>query len=251
MSKKSNWWHDFFPVFRPVFGFKQPKDTNAEVRYLIRKLNLKPGRSFLDCPCGIGRIALPLAKAGVKVTGVDITRSYLEEMEAKAARRGLKIPTHHLDMRRIDFHNRFDAAGNLWTSLGYFEKDSDNLLVLKKIFRALKPGGKFVLHIINRDWIVLSFTPSDWHEIGGVRILESRTFDLATSKSVSTWRFIKDGEETVLDADIRMYSLHEVIDMFRAAGFVDIESFASIKDDPVTFQSRMMWVFGTKPKKRG
>jgi len=248
MSKETKWWAEFFPAFRPLFGIKPQKTTNAEVRYLIRKLGLKPGSRFLDCPCGIGRISLPLAKAGVKVTGVDITAPYLEEMQKRARRRGLKITTHLKDMRRIDFRDRFHAAGNLWTSIGYFEKESDNLLVLKKMFRAIRPGGKFVLHTINRDWIAKHFSPSDWCEVDGVRILETRSFNLAASKSRSTWRFLKDGEEKVFDVSIRMYSFHEVIAMFKAAGFVDIEGYGSMNDDPISFDSRMMWVFGTKPR---
>ena len=248
MSKENDWWTGFFEPFRPVFGIKSRRVTNTEVRYLIRKMNLKPGRSFLDCPCGIGRISLPMAKAGVKVTGVDITASYLEELRTKAARRKLKVATVQRDMRRIDFEEKFDAAGNLWTSLGYFEKESDNLLAVKKMFCALKPGGKFVLHIINRDWIVRNFTPSDWQDLGRLRILESRQFDLATSTSRSTWRFLRGGKERALEATIRMYSYHEVIAMFRAAGFVDVEGFSSVRDEPITFDSRMMWVFGTKPR---
>ncbi len=250
MTKEAKWWDDFFPAFRPVFGIKPQKTTNAEVRYLLKKLNLKPGRSFLDCACGIGRIALPLAKAGVKVTGVDITPSYLEEMQAVANRRKLKITSLRKDMRRIDFENRFDAAGNLWTSIGFFEKESDNLLAIRKMFRALKPGGRFVLHVINRDWIVKHFAPSDWSEVGGIRILETRGFDLATSRSQSVWRFLNDSGERVLEASIRMYAFHEVIAMFKAVGFVDIEGFGSMNEDPVSFDSRMMWVFGTKPKSR-
>ena len=90
MNKASTeWWHEFFPAFRPLFGVVSQKNTNAQVRYIIRKMNLKPGRKFLDCPCGIGRIALPLARKGVRVTGVDITPSYLEELESRAKRAGL------------------------------------------------------------------------------------------------------------------------------------------------------------------
>jgi cyclopropane fatty-acyl-phospholipid synthase-like methyltransferase len=54
MSRKdSGWWDDFFPTFRPVFDIIPVKNTNAQVRFIIRKLGLKPGMQFLDCPCGI------------------------------------------------------------------------------------------------------------------------------------------------------------------------------------------------------
>ena len=249
MTKKdSGWWDDFFPAFRPVFGIVSQKSTNSQVRFMLKMLNLKPGKKFLDCPCGIGRIALPLAKAGVKVTGVDVTQSYLDELSQKAKRRGLKINLHHGDMRRVNFDSQFDAAGNIWTSFRSFKKESDNLLVLKKMFKALKPGGKFLLHVINRDWVMLNFDRTGWTRVGDLKILEERGFEYDTSISTDKWTLIRDGKETVHHTAIRMYSYHELLDMFRKVGFTDIEGYESEKLDPITAKSRMMFVIGTRPK---
>jgi len=247
MSKEAGWWHEFFKSFQPVFGVISPKVTNQQVHYFIKKLALKPGSRFLDCPCGVGRTALPMARQGIRVTSVDITQSYLEEFKTKAKRRKLKVDIVHADMRRIDFDSQFDAAGNIWTSFGFFDKESDDLLTLKKMYRALKPGGRFVLHVINRDWIVRNFQPNGWMLAGGIKILEDRKFDFASSKSLTTWTFIRDGEESVFETSIRMYSYHELIAMFKKVGFVDIEGFGSMKDEPITSESRMMFVFGKKP----
>jgi len=246
--KKSGWWHEFFPAWRPMFEIMAPRDTNTQVQYLVKKLALRSGRRFLDCPCGIGRVSLPMARMGVEVTGVDITPSYLEELHKKAKRARLKIETVHSDMRRIDFANVFDAAGNLWGSLGYFEKESDHLLTLKRAYRALKPGGRFVVHTINRDWIVLNFQARGWTEVGGLKVCEERVFDYERSINRTTWTFIDSGRERVLPANMRMWSLHELLDLFRRAGFISLESFASEKDEPVSRTQRNMYVFGTKPK---
>ena len=62
--------------------------------------------------------------------------------------------------------------------------------MLRKIYQALKPGGKFLLHVINRDWIVTYFESHGWMEMGGVITFESRKFDYATSTNrwaASTW----------------------------------------------------------------
>ena len=248
MSKNSGWWNNFFPDSRPVFDLISPKDTNALVRYVIQKLDLKPGRKFLDCPCGIGRIALPLARKGIKVTGVDITPSFLEELAGKTDRRGLKITLRHSDMRRIGFDREFDAAGNLGASFGYFRKESDDRLTLRKMYQALKPGGKFMLQLTNRDWIIATFTPRDWFEVRGAKVLQTRTFDYATSTLRSTWHFVKDGREVTHDYPVRIYSYHELLAMMRSVGFVSIEGFGSPKDDPISRDKRMMYIIGTRPK---
>jgi cyclopropane fatty-acyl-phospholipid synthase-like methyltransferase len=248
MAEKPGWWHTFFTDFRPAFALVSGRATNAQVRYLIKKLNLKPRHSFLDCPCGIGRLALPLAEKGIRITGVDIMPSYLDELQQKATRRGLSIRTLRRDMRRIDFEDAFDAAANMWTSFGFFEREADNLLVLRRMFRALKPGGRFMLHVINRDWIMANYTPSDWFEARGVKILEKRSFDYATSMSRSTWIFLKDGEKSSHEVRIRMYSFHELIAMFRKVGFVDICGYGSTRDAPISHTAQMMFVIGRKPK---
>lgn len=248
MRQSENWWYEFFDTFRPVFGVVDAKTTRAEARYLIRKLKLGPRKSFLDLACGIGRLSIPVARSGTKVTGVDIMSSFLEELDRKDKRGKLKIETIQSDMRRINFRNRFDSAANMWTSFGYFEKESDNQLVLRKVYRSLKPGGRFLLHTINRDWIIKNFAPTAWFRVGATRVLEERSFDFSTSISRSVWTFIRDGEEKSHQVAIRMYSFHELIAMLEKAGFREVQGFGSTKDEPVSSQSRMMYILGRKLK---
>jgi ubiquinone/menaquinone biosynthesis C-methylase UbiE len=213
-------------------------------------MGLKPGMKFLDCPCGIGRISLPLAKRGIKVTGVDITQSYLEELSEKAGRKGLKIDIHNMDMRRITFKNQFDAAGNLGTSFGFFKKQSDNLLVLKKAYQALKPGGRFLINVINRDWIIAEFQAHGWSQLRDSKIVQKRDFDYRNSTMNMTWYIIKDGKEESYDLALRMYSFHELAEMFKSAGFENIEGFGSVKNEPISLHTQMMFVFGSKSKRK-
>jgi len=248
MSQSENWWNEFFDTFRPVFGVVDAKTTRAEARYLIKKLKLGPRKSFLDLACGIDRLSIPVARSGTRVTGVDIMSSFLEELDRKAKRGKLRIETIQSDMRRINFRNHFDSAANMWTSFGYFEGESDNQLVLRKVYQSLKPGGRFLLHTINRDWVIKNFARTGWFSVGATKVLEERSFDFSTSISRSVWTFIRDGEEKSHRVAIRMYSLHELIAMLEKAGFREIEGFGSLKDEPVSSHSRMMYIFGRKQK---
>lgn len=249
-TKEAGWWTKFFVDFRPIFGTIDPKTTKAQAKYIIKKLDLKAGKTFLDCPSGIGRLSFPIARTGAKVTCVDLTKSYLDEIDIKTKQAKLKIKTVNGDMRRVNFKSQFDTAGNLGTSIGYFPKESDNFVVLKKMYQALKPGGKFVVHVSNRDWIVANFQKRDWLELGNNSMLvQDRTFNFETSVLKAIWTYYKDGLQKSYDVTIRLYSFHELAELFRKAGFVDIEGFGSVMDDPVSQQSRTMWVFGTKPRK--
>ncbi len=246
MKKDSGWWETFFDPFRAAFDMFTPKVNNAQTRYFIKRLQLKPGHKFLDCPCGVGRIAVPMARLGIKVTGVDVTRAYLDELDKLAAAKKLPIKTICKDMRRINFKNEFDAAANIWTSFGFFEKEEDNFLVLKKAHQALKPGGRFLLHVVNRDFVVRHFRPTDWFKVGDTILMEDRTFDFETSTMREDWTIIKDGQESHYKTDIRAYAYHEILAMFERARFVNIEGTGSLKDEPISPDRQMMIVTGTK-----
>lgn len=241
------WWIPFYRDFRPIFDLIPRKVTNQQTRYMIEKLDLQPGRRFLDSPCGIGRLALPLAKRGIEVTGVDLQPEYLREVERNAKGAGIRIKLVRSDMRRIEFKSRFDAAANMWTSFGYFRRESDNQLVVNRMFRALKRGGKFLLHLINRDWILRNLQECDYYDLPDLKILERRRFDYQTSIMESSWTYIRDGEERTNMSFLRLYSLHELLHIFDKAGFIEVQSFASAKNEPVTRDSRMLWVVGRKP----
>jgi len=248
-TKQSDWWVDFFPAFRPVFDALPARNAKVEANFIAKKLALKPGMKFLDCPCGIGRISIPLAKVGIKVTGVDITRGYIEELAIKAKKLKLPIALRECDMRKIDFDSEFDAAGNLGTSLGYFEKEPDDLLALKKLYKAVKPTGRVLIQISNRDWIVKNFCSRDWLDLGKLRILQHRQFDFVTSTNIAEWRFLKDGEENVFKVRLRVYSFHELYTMLSQIGFADIRGYGSVKEEPIGPNNKMMYIIGTKPKR--
>ncbi|HKK21964.1 MAG TPA: class I SAM-dependent methyltransferase, partial [candidate division Zixibacteria bacterium] len=238
---------DFFPAFRPIFKRATPKVTNAEARFMIEHLKLRKGSRLLDCPCGIGRLSIPLARKGIRVTAVDITRSYLEELQKGTDRAGLPIDIHHADMRRIRFKKEFDAAANVWTSFGFFETESDNELVLKKLYDALKPGGRCYLSLVNRDWVIAHYSETDWFDCGDLKVLQRRHFDYATSLNYDVWTFIKDGKQVDRDVTIRAYSCHELFAMFRRVGFEEIEAYGSLKGEPVDRNRQMMYFVATKP----
>lgn len=247
-KSKSEWWNELFKHFRPFFDIKAPGDNRSEVNFLIKKLDLKKGMSFLDCPCGIGRHTIGLAKKGIKVTGVDITLDYLKELEQKISGKKLPVKLFNMDMRKISFDNEFDVVANLWTSFGFFDKESDNQLVLRKLYKALKPGGKFIIQLINRDWLIKNFESTSWNEYGNEKVLERRKFDYENSIVRSVWTFIKENEEIDINVDLRVYSYHELKGMLVKAGFEDIEGFADLKEEPISRNERMMFLIGNKPK---
>ena len=99
------------------------------------------------------------------------------------------------DYRELPFaEHSFDAALNLFTSLG-FHGDEEDAKALADIGRVLRPSGRLVIEIMHRDLAVRGFREQDWRLLGeGRLLLEQRTFDAAAGIAQTTQTLIdKDG----------------------------------------------------------
>lgn len=120
------------------------KGTPQEVRFLLDLLSLPEGSRILDVGCGPGRHAVPLAQAGLAVTGVDVSRRFLD-IAAEAARdAGVGAAFFHVDARAMPFDDEFDAVISICEG-AFGLMAGDDSTVLKRMAEAVKPGGRVVL----------------------------------------------------------------------------------------------------------
>ena len=76
--------------------------------------NIKPGEKMLDVGCGAGQTAIPAAKNGVKVTGVDIASNLIEQAQARAQAEGLDSTFEEGDAEQLNFPDAsFDVVISL------------------------------------------------------------------------------------------------------------------------------------------
>ncbi len=88
----------------------------AEIDRLLALLEVPSGAAVLDLCCGPGRHAIELARRGQRVTGVDMTPSYLEAAAKAATAEGLDIELVEGDMRTFERPLAFDLVLNLGRS---------------------------------------------------------------------------------------------------------------------------------------
>src|SRR5450755_1297560 len=82
-----------------------------EGEQFISRLNLKPGVTVLDIACGTGNTAIPAARAGAKVIGVDIATNLLEQARTRAAAAQLDIEFKEGDAEELPNPDRsFDVV---------------------------------------------------------------------------------------------------------------------------------------------
>lgn len=101
-------------------------------------------RSLLDLGCGTGGHAIPLARRGYQVTGVDRSDGMLEAARAKAAAAGVTVDFRGGDLRALDLGRTFDAVLAMFAVVGYQTSNDDLLAAFRAVRRHLAPKGLFV-----------------------------------------------------------------------------------------------------------
>jgi SAM-dependent methyltransferase len=230
---EGEWWQTFFSGLwldvHPLF--RKPEETETEIGFLASVFH---GRSrVLDVPCGDGRISRGLVGRGFEVTGVDVTESLLER--GAGYRRVLR------DMRDLPWEREFDAACNMWGSFGYFS-DAENERFVRAVARALRPGGVFVIETWVQEGILPRFQETGLARVGDVLMAEERRLDLETGRLECDWTFVRGDQVDRRHSSIRLYTLRELEDLLRRAGFVQLERLGSAKKEPFKAGSRLFLV---------
>ena len=129
---------------RSYLRYSFTKGSDQEVGFLLELLKLPAGARVLDVGCGPGRHAVRLAQSGLAVTGVDISRRFLEIAAEDARAAGVKAAFFEVDARRMPFADEFDAVISLCQG-GFGLMGADDSVVLRRMMEALKPGGSLVM----------------------------------------------------------------------------------------------------------
>jgi SAM-dependent methyltransferase len=214
------WFEEVFDEdYLRTLPFMTAEQTLRETNFVHKCLELSEGQSALDVGCGYGRHAIEMAQRGVQVTGLDLSLPLLIRAADESQRRGLPVNFVHADMREMNFDAQFDGAYCMMTTFGYFDEET-NQKVAAGIFKSLRPGGKFLLETLNRDYIVGDLPTRVWWEGDGCVVLEEVDFHFHTSRlGLRRSIVFQDGRQFEHDISIRCYTLHEIGRLLKQAGF--------------------------------
>ena len=229
----------FGEFYLRVYGTEEAREQALAA---ARLSGCPDGGALLDVGCGFGRHAVPLARAGYAVTGVDRSATLLEEARRRAGDDGPRLV--HADYRELPFEDgSFAAAINLYTSIGFLGDEGD-AQVLAEIARVLAPGGRLVVDTMHRDLLVGIFQERGWRRIGEGRVLlEQRTFDPIGGVVQETQTLIdSSGARESATFATRVYSATELVAMLDAAGFAKVTAFGDLDGAPFEPSTRLVLV---------
>lgn len=256
---EDHWTRQLFLDHEDVFlrihehGWDAGEDQARNLKTLFDRFGVPEGARVLDVPCGIGRHSTRLAKMGYRALGLDLSATYVRRAQEIAAREGVADrATYRVgDLREIaravqPEERPFDVAMNLWTSLGYYGEETD-ATILRGYGELVRPGGIFVLFIVNRDYVVRHFDSQGWEEFGDLVHIEDRRLDLDASWMRNVWRFFrKKGDDlegvATIPVEHRIYSLHELRSLFERTGWRVEGTFGGYAMEPASFDTPLLVV---------
>jgi 2-polyprenyl-3-methyl-5-hydroxy-6-metoxy-1,4-benzoquinol methylase len=127
------------------------KTISGSADDFIARLGIAPGARVLDIACGTGNSAIPLARSGAIVTGVDIATNLLIQARERAAAEGLAITFDEGDAEALPYADAsFDAVTTMFGAM-FAPRPA---LVASECARVLKPGGLLAM----ANWNPASFS---------------------------------------------------------------------------------------------
>lgn len=225
-------------LFHDVEGaiFRNDALTAFELQALRRcatEMGTGIGTPILDLACGPGRHALRLASQGLPVTGIDLSETFLgiarraaDQIDANGQRPRLACG----DMRRLPtrdgFYRTVILLGN---SFGYFP-ESQNLVILREVYRTLSPGGFFCMELTDREVYLPIYQACETERIdsrayGTIESRWTKTWDAATQRLRTFESHRRQATGEVLfegSYDLRLYDRDEIGGLLAEAGFGEV-----------------------------
>jgi SAM-dependent methyltransferase len=237
----NDWYRGFFNGTAVDFWMAAAPPPDEDVAFL-RSL-FTDGSEILDVACGAGRHAIPLARAGYRVAGVDISADFLER-----ARRAsdVAIEWHQRDMRDLPWKGRFDGVLCFGNSFGYLGRAGTRASIAS-IAGAMKQGARFVLDTGSiAESILPSLQQRRWIEIGDILFLSAAAYDVNESRLDVEYTFVRGNSRETKTAHTSVFTTGELRDMFEACG-LEVESMlASPKGEPFRLGSPRLILIARK-----
>lgn len=124
----------------------------ASVNWISELCGGSEKKKLLDLGCGPGIYAELLAEKGFQVTGIDFSKRSINYAIDSSNKKHLNITYHYQNYLHINYDEEFDVAILIYCDFGVLSPENRSIL-LRKTYRALKPGGILILDAFNEPYV--------------------------------------------------------------------------------------------------
>lgn len=222
--------------YAEIFPF-QP----MQLQFVKSRAGELAGKQVLDIGCATGELAIQLAKNEAFVTGIDLNEDLLNQASVKigGGNQGTHFPLflkRNMLELKTDFQSgQFDVVlcfGNTLVHLSTIELMQK---MLEEVSAILKPGGSFLLQILNYDYIISEpVTELPVIETENIRFTRKYRFPEGGQLILFQTELLIKSENRTIYNETPLFAIQsrQLTDLLQNAGFFEIEFFASFKQDP-------------------
>lgn len=244
------WWRTYFDdaFFDLHIDLFPESDSRREVAAILELLGLPGDARVLDVPCGWGRHT-ELLRDVVSCFGADLSMDLLRRAGANATDAGAPVRYAAADLRELPFRDgSFDAVLNVFTSLGLFIDDAEDVRALQEARRVLRPGGKLLLESMHRDDVIASYAEKDrWTLANGTEVRVRRRFDPVRGISHERLRWRRGEASGEKRHSLRLRTATEIDGLIRSAGLIPEAWYGGWDGDDLRFDSPHVIVVARAP----
>jgi SAM-dependent methyltransferase len=176
--------------------------------------------------------------------GCDLSAAFLDQAGRDAAAAGLAVEYVEGDMRALPWTGRFDHVLVWFTAYGYFD-DEQNRQVLAQAYRALKPGGKLLIDLNNRDFLLAHYQHTSVVERDGNYMIDLMRYDIGTGRNHTERIVVRDGQTRRMQFFVRLFTFPELRTWLEQVGFQAVSGYDQV-GGPLTTDSRRMIVVAVR-----
>jgi len=214
--------------YAPTFG--------ERLMTLLRERGLGSGASILDAGCGTGSLAIMLARAGFRVTGLDFSPEMIRRARVKDAAGAVEWRVG--DITALDLGATFDAVVSVADVFNHFEDLADWESALRGLHRHLRPDGLACIDAMTCRGLEQMDVQSV-QERGGVTLILSIIYERAARRStlkVTSFAPIASDPPTYDRAQQTITEwgqlVGDVLPLFARAGFSTVDRVWATSDEP-------------------
>jgi glycine/sarcosine N-methyltransferase len=185
-------------------------------------------KSSLDVACSTGFHVILFRRFGLDAVGLDVSPKMIEKARANSITCGVTVDYILGDLNSLSkrFSEGFDIITCMGDTVPHFRSRKEAQKVFEEIYKCLSPGGVFVLHSRNYDFIVRNqerFFPPTGSRNGSEETLYFRLLDFyPKSVNYSVVKFHRHEnrwDSTLVTTEILPYFKSDLESMLKAAGF--------------------------------
>jgi len=232
--------YDAIPDFGLLYDSVPLYAARQDVGFYVEEAKATRG-TVLEVGCGTGRILLPIARAGIPITGIDGSKQMLERCRAKLQGERATLVLH--DMRDFDLSVKFDLIIAPFRVVQHLTTIDDQLRFLATVARHLAPQGRLIFDVFNpRFDILVGADGVEREDTPEQRLPDGRTFRRAYRIARVRWLdqvseaelvYYVDGTRYVQAFEMRWYLAAELRNLLARVGFRVREMYGDFARGPV------------------